>query len=375
MSDVFYPKNDPILAEVLSAYDFPATLLGAVRYGQGHINDTFCVLCQPQEGDCIRFILQGLSSAAFPHPEELMENFVGITSYLRNKVIAAGGDHTRETLSLVTTKDGKDFYTDSNGKAWRLTPFIENTDCFQSATPELFEASARAFGRFQYMLQGYPAETLHETIVNFHNTEDRFAKFEAALAADKHDRAKDIQAEIQFVLDRKADCSVALQALRDGKLPLRVTHNDTKLNNILIDRDTHEGICVIDLDTTMPGLSINDFGDSIRFGANHSAEDEKDISKVSVDLELYRTYIRGFLSSCPELTEDELMSLPWGARTMTLECGLRFLTDYLDGDNYFAVHRPGHNLDRCRTQLKMVQDMEAKWEEMLSIITEERAKL
>ncbi len=210
MSQISIPQNDPILAEVLAAYEFPATLLGAVRYGQGHINDTFCVLCQGQEGDATRYILQGLSSAAFPHPEELMENFIGITSYLREKVIAAGGDPLRETLSLVKTKDGQDFYTDSNGKVWRLTPFIENTDCFQSATPELFEASARAFGRFQYLLQGYPAATLHETIVNFHNTEDRFAKFEAALKADKLGRAKDIPADIQFVLDRKVDCSVAL---------------------------------------------------------------------------------------------------------------------------------------------------------------------
>ncbi|MGN0976960.1 MAG: phosphotransferase, partial [Faecousia sp.] len=238
MRQISIPENEPVLAEVLEAFDFPATLLGAVRYGQGHINDTFCVLCQPQEGDCIRFILQGLSSAAFPHPEELMENFIGITSYLRQKIVENGGDPLRETLSLVKTKDGRDFYTDRNGKVWRLTPFIENTDCFQSATPELFEASARTFGRFQYMLQGYPAETLHETIVKFHDTEDRFAKFVAALEADKLGRAKDIPAEVQFILDRKADCSVALQALREGKLPLRVTHNDTKLNNILIDRDT-----------------------------------------------------------------------------------------------------------------------------------------
>ena len=369
MSGIFCPENDPILAEVLENYTFPATLLGAVRYGQGHINDTFCVLCQPQEGDCIRFILQGLSSAAFPHPEELMENFVGITAYLREKIIAAGGDPTRETLSLVKTNDGKDFYTDSNGKVWRLTPFIENTDCFQSATPELFEASARAFGRFQYMLQGYPAETLHEAIVNFHNTEDRFAKFEAALAADKHDRAKDIQAEIQFVLDRKADCSVALQALRDGKLPLRVTHNDTKLNNILIDRDTHEGICVIDLDTTMPGLSINDFGDSIRFGANHSKEDEKDLSKVNFDIELYEAYTRGFLEGAKgSLTPAELEYLPWGARLMTLECGIRFLTDYLDGDHYFRIHYADQNLDRCRTQFKLVKDMEEQFEDMAAVV-------
>ena len=369
MNQIFVPEKDSIVAEVLAAYDLPSTLLGAVRYGQGHINDTFCVICQPQEGDAVRYILQGLSLAAFPHPDELMENFIGITSYLRDKIIAAGGDPLRETLSLVKTRDGKDYYTDKNGKVWRLTPFIENTDCFQSATPELFEASARAFGNFQYMLQGYPAESLHEAIVNFHNTEDRFAKFEAALAADKHDRAKDIAAEIQFVLDRKADCSVALQALRDGKLPLRVTHNDTKLNNILIDRDTHEGICVIDLDTTMPGLSINDFGDSIRFGANHSKEDEKDLSKVNFDIELYEAYTRGFLEGAKgSLTPAELEYLPWGARLMTLECGIRFLTDYLDGDHYFRIHYADQNLDRCRTQFKLVKDMEEQFAEMAAVV-------
>ena len=369
MSCPFVPENDKNILEVLAAYELPASLVGAVRYGQGHINDTFCLLCQPQEGDCIRFILQGLSSAAFPKPEELMENFIGITSYLREKVTAAGGDPMRETLSLVKTKDGKDYYTDTNGKLWRLTPFIENTDCFQSATPELFEASARAFGNFQYMLQGYPAETLHETIVKFHDTEDRYAKFEAALKADKLGRAKDIADEIKFVTDRKADCSVALEALRQGKLPLRVTHNDTKLNNILIDRDTHEGICVIDLDTTMPGLSMNDFGDSIRFGANHSKEDEKDLSKVNFDIELYEVYVRGFLEGAKgSLTAAELEYLPWGARLMTLECGIRFLTDYLDGDHYFRIHYPEQNLDRCRTQFKLVRDMEEQFEAMSAVV-------
>ena len=366
---MYIPENDTILNEVLAAFDFPATLVGAVRYGQGHINDTFCVLCQPQEGDCIRFILQGLSKAAFPRQDELMENFVGITSYLREKIIANGGDPLRETLSLVKTKDGKDYYTDATGKAWRLTPFIENTDCFQSATPELFEASARAFGRFQYLLSDYPAETLHESIVNFHNTEDRFAKFEAALAADKLGRAKEVEAEVKFAMDRKADCSIALQALRDGKLPLRVTHNDTKLNNILIDRDTKEGICVIDLDTTMPGLSMNDFGDSIRFGANHSKEDEKDLSKVNFDIELYEAYTRGFIQGANGgLTEAELEYLPWGARLMTLECGIRFLTDYLDGDNYFRIHYADQNLDRCRTQFKLVKDMEEQFDAMAAVV-------
>ena len=369
MNQVFLPENAPLLREVLGAYDFPETLLGAVRYGQGHINDTYCVLCQPREGDCVRYILQGLSSAAFPHPEELMENFVGITSYLREKIAANGGDPMRETLSVIRTRDGRDFYTDANGKVWRLMPFIENTDCFQSATPELFEASARTFGRFQRLLQGYPAETLHETVPHFHDTEDRFAKFQVAVAADKLGRAKEVQEEIRFVLERQGDCSVALDALRAGKLPLRVTHNDTKLNNILIDRDTREGICVIDLDTTMPGLSINDFGDSIRFGANHSPEDEKDLGKVQFDLELYEAYTRGFLEGAGgTLTEAELEYLPWGARLMTLECGIRFLTDYLDGDHYFHIRYPEQNLDRCRTQFKLVQDMEAHFDQMNRIV-------
>ena len=369
MNVPYVPENDPIVAEVLAAYDFPETLVGAVRYGQGHINDTFCVICQPQEGDAIRFILQGLSLAAFPHPEELMENFIGITSYMRKKILENGGDPLRETLSLVKTREGKDYYTDGSGKVWRLTPFIEHTDCFQQATPALFEASARTFGRLQKLMAEYPAETLHETIYKFHDTENRYALFEQALAADKLGRAKDIAAEIEFVKARKADCSVALQALREGKLPLRVTHNDTKLNNILVDRHTHEGICVIDLDTTMPGLSMNDFGDSIRFGANHSAEDEKDLSKVNFDMELYEAYTRGFLEGADGcLTENELKYLPWGARLMTLECGIRFLTDYLDGDHYFRIHYPEQNLDRCRTQFKLVRDMEEQFDAMHAVV-------
>lgn len=369
MQPISIPEEAPILRDVLSAYDFPATLLGAVRYGQGHINDTYCVICQPQDGDCRRYILQGLSSAAFPHPEELMENMVGITSYLREQILAAGGDPARETLSVIRTKDGKNYYTDHSGKVWRLTPFIENTLCYQSATPELFEASARAFGRFQHMLEGYPAQTLHEPIARFHDTENRYEKFVAALQADALGRAAQVQEEIAFVKARKADCSVAMQALRDGKLPLRVTHNDTKLNNILFDRFTGDGLCVIDLDTTMPGLSINDFGDSIRFGANHSAEDEKDLSKVNFDIALYEVYTRGFLAGAQgSLTEEELNYLPWGAKLMTLECGIRFLTDYLEGDHYFRIHYPEQNLDRCRTQFKLVSDMEQQFDEMLRIV-------
>ena len=368
---MYIPEHDTILSEVLAAYEFPETLLGAVRYGSGHINDTFCLVCQPKEGKAIRFILQGLSKAAFPRQEELMENFIGVTSHLRKKIEAAGGDPMRETLNLVPTIDGKPYYTDTTGKVWRLTNYVEDTVCLQKATPELFEASARAFGRFQLLLQDYPAQTLHEPIVNFHNTEDRFAKFLAAVEADKLSRAKEVEAEIRFAMERKDDCSVAVNALREGKLPLRVTHNDTKLNNVLIDENTMEGICIIDLDTTMPGLSIYDFGDSIRFGANHSAEDEKDLSKVNFDIDLFRRYTRGFLEGAQgSLTDNELEYLPWGAKLMTLECGIRFLTDYLDGDHYFRIHYPEQNLDRCRTQFKLVSDMENQWTQMHEIVTQ-----
>ena len=365
------PEKEAIVKEVMGQYDFPGTVEEVTRNNGGHINDTFTVVCKTQEGETRRFILQGLSLVAFPRQKELMENFIGVTSHLRKKIEAAGGDPMRETLNLVYTRDGKPYYTEESGKVWRVMPFVEGTLCLEKATPELFEASARAFGRFQGLLADYPAETLHETIVKFHDTEDRFAKFLAALEADKMGRAKEVQKEVQFVMDRKADCSVAVGALREGKLPLKVTHNDTKLSNILIDETTMEGICVIDLDTTMPGLSIYDFGDSIRFGANHCAEDEKDLSKVNFDIELYKIYARGFLEGAQGgLTDTELEYLPWGAKLMTLECGIRFLTDYLDGDNYFRIHYPEQNLDRCRTQFKLVADMENQWDAMHAIIRE-----
>ena len=369
MNIISAPEGDSVISQILAAYALPGTVADVARHGKGHINDTFCVVCKPPEGGTARFILQRLSQAAFPHPEEVMENFVGITSYLRREILAEGGDPLRETLSLVKTGDGADFVTDAEGRAWRLMPFIENAECYQSATPELFAASGRAFGRFQYMLRDYPARTLHETIPHFHDTESRFEQFLAALEADKMNRAEGVSPEIQFILRRKADCGVALRALREGKLPLRVTHNDTKLNNILIDRDTREGICIIDLDTTMPGLAINDFGDSIRFGANHCMEDEQDLTKVNFDISLYEVFTRGFLEGARgSLTSAELEYLPWGARLMTLECGIRFLTDYLDGDHYFHVSHPRQNLDRARTQLKLVKDMEEQFDAMGAVV-------
>ena len=367
-------EAEKLLNEALAAYDFGGQLVGAVRYGSGHIHDTFVVHTQPGEDPCRRFILQRISSAAFKHPDEVMANIVGVTSFLGEKIKEAGGNPARETMSVWATKSGENFYTDSEGGAWRVYPFVEDTICLQKAeTPELFAASARAFGKFQRMLKDYPADTLYETIPKFHDTEDRLAKLKAAVAADVMGRVKEVGPELKFVQEREADCSVALSALRDGRLPLRVTHNDTKLNNILIDRESGEGICVIDLDTVMPGLAINDFGDSIRFGANHSAEDERDLTKVNFDLELFDVYAAGFLEGAGgALTETELDYLPWGAKLMTLECGIRFLTDYLEGDHYFRIHREGQNLDRCRTQFKLVSDMEAAWDDMKAVVDKYR---
>lgn len=358
------------LSEVLAAYAFAGEVVGAARFGQGHINDTFCVYTQTAEGDCVRYILQRMSAAAFKHPDQLMQNIVGVTDYLRDLIEKNGGDAARETMTVLRTKNGAAYFTDSEGGAWRVYPFVENTLCLQKAeTPELFYASAKAFGNFQRMLKDYPADTLFETIENFHDTENRLANFEKALAADKLGRAKDCAPEIAFVKAHAADCSVALEALRAGRLPLRVTHNDTKLNNILIDKDTGEGICVIDLDTVMPGLSINDFGDSIRFGASTAAEDEPELDKVHFDIGLYELYVKGYLETAGEvLTPAELDSLPWGARLMTLECGMRFLTDFLQGDTYFKTAYPEHNLVRARTQFKLVQEMEQQFDAMRRLV-------
>lgn len=364
------PNAETYLHDAFAAFDLGAPVAGAERFGQGHINDTY--LAETRDGR--RFIFQRISPVAFKRPDQLMENVAGITEYLTRELEKTGGDTRRGTLHFLRTREGGYYYTDPEAGAWRAYPFVEGTVCYETAeTPELFAASGRAFGRFQRLLQGYPAQTLYETIPHFHDTEDRLAKLKAAVAADPLGRGAGCREEIAFVLEREADCSVALRALREGRLPLRVTHNDTKLNNVLMDEETGEGVCIVDLDTVMPGLSINDFGDSIRFGANHCAEDERDLSKVSLDLHLFELYTRAFLEGAGgTLTDEEIAYLPWGAKLMTLECGMRFLTDHLEGDVYFHIDREGQNLDRCRTQCKLVADMEAHWDEMKRIVEKYR---
>lgn len=365
------------MAEVKTAtiesFQFQGACVECIPYGSGHINDTFRVTFQ-HKGETKRYILQRMNNQIFLNPEELMENVVGVTSWLRKKIVENGGEPERETLNLVPAKDGKAFYKDSEGEYWRVYLFIEGAKTYDLVeNQEDFYQSAVAFGRFQGLLADYPAETLHETIQDFHNTVKRLDTFKKAVEADGCGRAAQVQEEIQFVLDREALAHKLCDMQAEGKLPLRVTHNDTKLNNIMIDDETRKAICVIDLDTVMPGLSVNDFGDSIRFGASTGAEDEPDLSKVSCSMELFELYTKGFVEGCKgSLTEEELDMLPVGAMTMTYECGMRFLTDYLEGDHYFKIHREGHNLDRCRTQFKLVKDMEEKWNQMNEIVNKYR---
>ena len=339
-------------------------------YGNGHINDTFLVVCGTQEGERRRYILQKMNHSIFKMPQQLMENVVNVTEYLREMIARRGGDPDRETLNVVKTKDGSNYYLDDEGNYWRMFLFVEQTVCLEKVeSAKDFYDSAVAFGNFQKMLSDYPAQTLYETIPNFHNTPSRFSDFQRAVQEDRMGRAAQAKEEIAFALAREADTRVLTDMLKAGELPLRVTHNDTKLNNILFDADTKKAICIIDLDTVMPGLSHYDFGDSIRFGASTGAEDEKDLDKIEMDLSLFEAFTKGYLEGCGgSLTEKEIEMLPMGAKLMTYECGIRFLADFLEGDTYFKIHRDGHNLDRARTQFKRVKDMEDKWADMAAIV-------
>ena len=351
--------------EALEAY-FKEAPSYCAPYGNGHINDTFLVVADK------RYIMQRMNTSIFTKPVELMANIVGVTEYIREQARAQGGDVERASLVVVPTLKGEKFFCDSNDLYWRVYEFCERTitrERVENAND--FYTCGKAFGGFQQLLANYPAEQLTESIANFHNTPWRYDNLMKAVEKDACGRLKDVLPEVEFARAREEFCKTLEKAREAGKLPLRVTHNDTKLNNILFDEVTGEPVCVIDLDTIMPGYSVNDFGDSIRFGANTAVEDETDLSKVSLDLDLFRVYAKGFLEGCNgSLTETELELLPVGAMMMTMECGMRFLTDHLEGDVYFRIHRENHNLDRARNQFALVADMEKKLEAMKQIIKE-----
>lgn len=338
-------------------------------FGTGHINDTYAATYR-QDAHPKRYILQRINHHVFKNPETLMANVVAVTSHLSRKIQAAGGDPLRETLTLIPALDGSSFVRTEAGEYWRVYVFIEGARTYETVQCLDHVASAgRAFGSFQTLLQDFPAHELSETIPDFHHTPKRFERFLQAVSEDVMRRARTARPEIEFVLRRKDLMSVLLDKRSAGKLPLRITHNDTKFNNVLIDDVTGEGVCVIDLDTVMPGLSLYDFGDSIRSLATTGAEDEPDLSKIHFDLAVFGQYTRGYLEAARGLLQtEEVRHLPFAALLMTLECGMRFLTDYLQGDVYFKIHRPEHNLHRCRTQFKLAEDMEAAADQMAATV-------
>lgn len=356
--------------QILDQFKFKGDLIEFKLFGSGHINTTY-IATYDENGKVRKYIVQKINSNVFKNIDALMDNVFAVTSFLREKIKANGGNPNRETLHFIKTGDGKKYYTCENGDCYRAYRFVDNSKSVDSVdSPEIFEKSGIAFGRFQKYLSDFPATTLNEIIPDFHNTAVRFEKeFMPAVKEDTQDRAKTCREEIDFVIKRRGDCSRLVDLVKEGKLPLRVTHNDTKLNNVIFDEDTDDAICVIDLDTVMPGLALYDFGDSIRFGANTCAEDEKDISKVAIDLDYFKAYAKGFLSEAGgSLNPCEIDNLAFSAKLMTFECGMRFLTDYLNGDTYFRTTYPEHNLVRARNQFALVKDMEDKMDEMEEII-------
>lgn len=355
--------------EVAKHFRFEGKYLEAQPYGYGHINDTYAVYVQ-QNGEVRRYILQRINDYVFKNPVALMGNIIRVTRHLRQKIQATGGNVERETLNVVPTVDDKMFYRSPEDNYWRGYIFIEGAQTYQNVTDmEHIYNAAKAFGRFQAQLSDFPADQLHEVIPNFHHTRKRFETFVAAVEADPVNRAFGVKEEIAFIEARADEASLLVDMQARGELPERVTHNDTKFNNVMIDNETGEGICVIDLDTVMPGLALYDFGDAVRSAGNSASEDERDLSKVHIDLEVYEHLTRGYLDAARDsLTPTEIEYLPFGAKLMTFENAIRFLTDYLQGDVYYKIHREDQNLDRCRAHLQLVRDMEAHFDEMIAIV-------
>ena len=350
------------LREIISHFKVSTEI---APYGEGHINDTYLAESAPY-----KYILQKINHNIFKDPYKLMDNIVLVTDHLRVIIEKEGSNPDRETRTVIKTTDDKSLYRTESGDYYRMYIFVDDTITYQQVEkPEQFYHAAKAFGKFQKRLSDFDASSLVETIKDFHNTRSRFEQLKSAIAEDKMKRAKSVQKEIEFALARKADVGIIVDEIAKRNIPLRVTHNDTKLNNVLFDKESGEALCVIDLDTVMPGSLLYDYGDSIRFGASSGPEDEKDLDKIYCDLDLFDAFTKGFLEELGDsITKKEIELLPFSAKLMTYECGIRFLADYLNGDTYFKIHYPEQNLDRARTQFKLVYDMEKKHGQMKEIV-------
>lgn len=358
------------IAAIARAFSLPGRLLHSARHGSGHINETFCVSVDAAGGE-ERFILQRINERVFRNVPSLMENVERVTRHARAQAEATyGADAARRVLTLVPTIEGRPCHRDDAGGWWRCYVFIERARTFDVIeSPAHAREAARAFGNFQRLLLGLPGPRLHETIPNFHHTRKRFEALQRAVVGDPHGRAAGIRDEIAFARAREPLVDTLLTLQAQGRIPERITHNDTKLNNVMIDDATQEGLCVIDLDTVMPGLALYDFGDMVRSATNSTAEDEPDVTKVHARLPIFEALIEGYLAAArPFLTPVELAHLVISGQLITFEIGLRFLTDHLEGDVYFRTHRPGHNLDRARNQFALLRSLENQRDAMEAIV-------
>ncbi len=357
------------IKEICSKFWVYGDFMVAVPFGTGHINDTYQVTYD-QGGIRLHYTLQRINKSVFTEPEKVMENVDRVTAHLLSKIHALHIETRKRTIRLLRTPDNKPYALDGNGDVWRMYVFVEHARSYDVMESEnQVYGAAQAFGQFQNDLVDLPGGRLHETIPDFHNTPKRLEALKKAIAADTHGRAAGVQKEIEFALSREADTRLLLDLHNSGDIPERITHNDTKLNNILIDDLTGEGICVLDLDTVMPGLSLYDFGDMVRTGSNSAEEDEVNLDNVNMRFNMYEAMLRGYLSSTGNfLTPAERENLPFSGKLITLEIGMRFLTDYLNGDVYFKVKRPTHNLDRCRNQFKLVESIESQMDDMMALL-------
>ena len=353
------------LSPVISGFSFAGKCVQIQEIKTGHINRTYR-LSFIQGGVQADYILQRISPQAFKHPDQVMENVRRVTEHLRHSIEARGESAENRVLRVIPTRDGKSLLIDAEGGPWRAYNFISGAHSVNAVeSAEQFREVGRAFGEFQSMLADFPIEQLHDTIPHFHDTVRRIANFEGSVSKDVAGRAGEVQTEIDFVRRRREAMGRIVAMIGAGTLPLRVTHNDTKCNNVMVDDHTGRALCVVDLDTVMAGSSLYDFGDAIRFGASTAAEDEADLTRVRLDMELFTAFADGFISqTAGGLTDAELQSLTLGALVMTFEVGLRFLTDYLDGDTYFRIDYPEHNLVRARCQFRLLEDMEAHRDDM-----------
>lgn len=360
-----------VLSNIIDAFPFSGELIEYEATNVGLINSTYILTFSDGNQD-FKYIVQKINTNVFKNPDELMSNIMNVTSFLRNKINLSGGNSERETLTFLYTKDNTPYFRDEDGECWRAYIYIGKCyTCDRIDSAIKAYRSGKAFGKFQKMLSDYPAENLFETIPNFHNTPSRYDALKEAIKNNRSGRLAEVADEIDFALKREQDASRLVDLAAEGKIPMRVTHNDTKINNLLFDSITNEAFCVIDLDTIMPGLSLYDFGDSIRSGAVSSDENEKDLEKYGLNPELFKSYTEGFLSEAGKaLNETEVANLAFSAKLMALECGVRFLTDYLDGDTYFRTEYPEHNLVRCKTQFKLVEDIEKQMDELNSCVDE-----